>query len=91
MTKAIATAPNLPTDYVELTAQEQAHRAAEEAQLLANKPMRDWQAEMGRFEKELPKHIENIIEAQDAPTRARIPIETLSVYNAKKAHRSKPV
>ena len=88
-TRAIATAPGEPTLYVEFTAEEQTQRDAEEALWLAAKPLRDWQADMDAIN--LSKDLENIIDALDAPTRARIPAETLDKYNAKKALRlSKP-
>ena len=51
--------------------------------------MRNWQKQMDAIL--LSDDLENIIDALDAPTRARILDETLDKYNAKKALRlSKP-
>ena len=88
-TKAIATPPGQQTIYVEMTVQEQNQRDAEEAMELSKKPMRDWKSQMDEIL--LSKDIENIIDALDTSTRARIAPETLDKYNAKKALRlSKP-
>ena len=75
--------------YAELTEQEQMQRASEEEKWLAEKPMRDWQTQMDAID--LSKDFENIIDALDAPTRARIPAETLDKYKTKRSLRlSKP-
>lgn len=85
-TKAIATSPGKSTVYVTLTVEEQAARDAEEAVWLSRAGFRDWETQMKSID--LSSDLENIIEAMDAATRARIPAETLDKYNAKKALRA---
>lgn len=66
----------------------QAERDAEDALTAAEKPMKDWLAQMAATDKDIPRAIEDIIDALDAPTRARIAPETLTKYQAKKTLRS---
>lgn len=87
MTKAIATPPGQPTSYVELTTAEQTQRGAEEAAYLAEKPMNDWRAQMQATDANIPRWAEDIMDALEAPTRARIALSTMDKYNNKKALR----
>jgi len=57
----------------------------------AAKPMREWQKQIAETDQTMPRYAEDIIDAMDAPSRARIVQVTLDKYNAKKALRaSKP-
>ena len=84
-TIGVPTPPGQPPIFKEMTPTQQAFRDAEEAAWFAGKTMRDWKSQMGSID--LSKDLENIIDALDATTRARIPAETLDKYNAKKSLR----
>ena len=49
----------------------------------------DWQAEIRATDALLPRWAEDIIDALDAPVRARIALDTLSKYNTKKDVRNR--
>ena len=87
MKKAIATKPGEATEHVDLSAEEQTQRTQEESAFFASRPLDVWKASMARTDAGLPRYAEDIIDALDAPARARIAPETLDKYNAKKALR----
>ena len=92
MRKAIATPPGQKTKYITLTAAEQAARELEEAQWLADTPMREWKDKMGTAETDMPRWAEDIIGVLDPVARDRLAPETLDKYNNKKILREqKPV
>lgn len=66
----------------------QAERDAEDARWEAKKDLRVWKAKIAATDSGMPRAIEDIIDALDAPTRARIAKITLDKYNAKKLLRS---
>ena len=70
---------------IDLSASQIAERQAEESNWLGKKPMRDWNRQMEDIT--LSDDLENIIDAMDTTTRARISAETLDKYNAKKSLR----
>lgn len=86
--RAIATPPHQPTIYVALTAEEEVARAAEEAAEVLAKPLRDWEVQMAGTDSTMPRYVEDIIDALDAPTRAALAAFTLDNYNAKKTLRA---
>ena len=86
--KAIATAPDKPTEHKALSAKERRERAEEEANYVAGRPMRDWKVRMERTDKLMNRAIEDIIDALPASVRNNIASVTLDRYNEKKQIRS---
>lgn len=75
-----------------LTVKEISSREAEEAIELADKPLKDWETAMKASDNPITRGLEAVMDALDAPTRARIDSITLDKYADKKALRaSKPV
>ena len=66
----------------------QAERDAEDAKTAAEKPLRDWQKKMNATDTDLPRAIEDILDALDPPTKAKIPKHTMDKYNNKKLLRN---
>jgi len=85
MQKAIATPPGEPTEYVDLTPAEVAAKNTADQAWNDGQSMRDWERDMAA---NLSDDLENIIDALDAPTRARISGDTIAKYNAKKTLRA---
>lgn len=67
----------------------QAERDAEDAKWEAERPQREWEGKISASDALLPRWGEDIIDALDAPSRARIAAETLAKYNSKKEIRSR--
>lgn len=86
--KAIATAPNKPTEYKALTAAEKREKQEREAAWAADAPNREWQERIRKTDKQIPRYVEDIIDALPANVRASIATETLDKYNEKKQIRS---
>lgn len=89
MKKAIATKPNQPTKYVDLTLEEIAEREAEHAQFILEQPMQEWVSAMTASDNILLRYAEDIIFAMSDVDRSKISIETMVKYNEKKALRAK--
>ena len=51
-------------------------------------PIEEWGEEMSATDRDLPRYIEDIIDALEAPVRARIATETIDKYKNKKALRA---
>lgn len=71
----------------QMTPQEIAERQAEEAAWLKEQPLKQWQARIAVTDAKLPRAIEDIIDAMDAPMRAKLAKETFSAYQEKKTVR----
>jgi hypothetical protein len=69
---------------VPMNAQEIAERQAEEAAWLKEQPLKEWQSRIAATDAKLPRAIEDIIDALDAPIKSKIAKDTLDAYNAKK-------
>lgn len=67
-----------------LTEQEIAERAAEESKALKEKPLKEWQSQIAATDSKIPRAIEDIIDALDAPTKAKIAKQTLDLYEREK-------
>ena len=87
--KAIATAPNKLTKYVELTVNEKKQRANELVKIIAEKPMKDWLSDMQTTDSTMPRYTEDIIDAMDTATRARVDSYTIAIYDNKKLVRAR--
>jgi len=86
MKKAIATAPGLATEYVELTEVETEDRQAESAVYEAQIPLNEWKAKMAETDTDMPRWMEDHIESEhDGITKNPY---TQGKYNAKKALRA---
>lgn len=55
----------------------------------AAKPLRDWKLQMRDSDADMPRWAEDIIDAMDAPAKARIAAETMAKHAAKKTLRGK--
>ena len=84
MRRSIATAPDKPTMHVSLTAGETALREAEEADVEAKRPMKEWTKRMAETDAGMPRYAEDIIDALSETVRTSIASDTLDKYNNKK-------
>ena len=66
----------------------QEERAAEDAAWASTKKAREKQDRLSALDAQMPRYVEDIIEAMDAGTRARLAGETLSKYQEKKQLRA---
>lgn len=69
-----------------LTPDENAQREVEEAHALKQKPLKEWEAKIAATQ--LPRYVEDIIDALDAQTKAKIAKQTLDLYEEKKTVRA---
>ena len=60
----------------------------EVAAFVAEKPVKDWEAEMAKADKDMPRYAENIIASMDAEQFARLDKKTQLDYNTKIAKRA---
>ena len=60
----------------------------EVAAFTAEKPVKDWEAEMAKADKDMPRYAENIIASMDAEQFARLDKKTQLDYNTKIAKRA---
>lgn len=67
---------------------EKAAYAAKLVQVAAEKPVKDWEAEMAKADKDMPRYAENIIASMDAEQFARLDKKTQLDYNTKIAKRA---
>lgn len=63
-------------------------RTAEEEAYLAAKPMKEWEAKIKATDSQLPRALEDIIDALDETTKDKLAKETLDKYNEKKELRN---
>lgn len=75
-------------EIVPMSPQEIADRQDEEARFLEEAPLKKWEAKIAATDSKLPRVVEDIIDALDAPTKAKISRETLDLYEAKKTIRA---
>jgi len=87
--KAVATAPNEPTDHVELNPTEQAVKDAEEAQWVADQPNRDWLIEIRASDALIPRYAEDIMDVLTAGQQLSLAQETRDAHTAKKEIRGR--
>ena len=64
-----------------------AERDVEDAKWLVEQPMRDWKRQMKDTDEGMPRYVEDLIDALNGPTKARLATETLDKYNEKKTLR----
>lgn len=69
----------------------QEERAAEDAAWASTKKAREKQDRLSALDAQMPRYVEDIIEAMDAGTRARLAQETLAKYQEKKTMRQKQI
>ena len=89
MKKGIAARKGMPTIEVELTQFEQNEKDQQDADFRAGQPMRDWLYEIQASDSGMSRALEDVIEALDAATHARIGAETMGRYNSKKEIRGR--
>ena len=75
-------------ELVDLSPVDIAQINAEVAAFTAEKPVKDWEAEMAKADKDMPRYAENIIASMDAEQFARLDKKTQLDYNAKIAKRA---
>lgn len=74
---------------IPFTAEEEAQWDAKEAAYAAEKPLNDWEREMQALDLDMPRWAEDIVDAMDAPSQARIAEVTRDKIAAKKTLRVK--
>jgi hypothetical protein len=75
-------------ELVDLSPVDIAQINAEVAAFTAEKPVKDWEAEMAKADKDMPRYAENIIASMDAEQFARLDKKTQLDYNTKIAKRA---
>lgn len=75
-------------ELVDLSPADIAQINAEVAAFTAEKPVKDWEAEMAKADKDMPRYAENIIASMDAEQFARLDKKTQLDYNTKIAKRA---
>jgi polyhydroxyalkanoate synthesis regulator phasin len=73
---------------VPMTASEISQRQAEEAAWEAGRAMREWKESISKTDAKIPRALEDVIDALDAGTKAKITKETMDAYTEKKTVRS---
>ena len=73
---------------VDCTQEEIFARRAEEAAWEEGRAERDWKTRIAATDSGLPRYVEDIIDAMDTGTRARLAEETLAKYQEKKQLRA---
>lgn len=75
-------------ELVDLSPADIAQINEEVAAFVAEKPVKDWEAEMAKADKDMPRYAENIIASMDAEQFARLDKKTQLDYNTKIAKRA---
>lgn len=75
-------------EIVPMSAEEIAQRQAEEQAWSDGELDREWEAKIKATDAKIPRYVEDIIDALDAPTKAKIAQKTLDLYEEKKLIRS---
>ena len=69
---------------VRFTPEEEAARDAEEAQVAADKPMKDWLSAMAATDNDIPRALEDLYDAMSPATQAKVAKKTRDKIIAKK-------
>jgi len=75
------------TIHVLFSDEREAERDAEEAEVLAEKPMNDWLKEISAMDGDMPRTLEDVIDVLSVTARGNLAIETKDKYDSKKAKR----
>lgn len=75
-------------ELVDLSPEDIAQFDADRARAAIEKPIKDWEDEMAKTDKDMPRYAENIIASMDAEQFARLDKKTQLDYNTKIAKRA---